>query len=321
MTTYLVTGGAGFIGSNLVDSLLEDGKRVIVIDNFNKVYDPKIKEKNIENCISNKNFSLERIDICNREELKRVFDNNKIDIVVHLAGIGGVRESLNNPLFYQNVNEIGLQNLLEEMRLHNIKDIIFSSSSSVYGDTSHMPYKEDDICDKPISVYAQTKRASEMLLYVYHKIYNFKVISMRFFTVYGKRQRPDLAISKFTKAIINDEEIDVYGNGENFRDYTYISDIIDGIMKSIEYIKNNDNVYEIINLASHNPIKLNDMILAIETALNKKAKINVQPMQPGDVLNTYASIEKAEQLIGYSPKVSFEDGIKNFVEWYKENNI
>ena len=319
MTTFLVTGGAGFIGSNLVEKLLENGNKVIVIDNFCNFYNPKIKEKNIEEFVLNENFKLYRNDIRDRQALNKIFEENKIDIVVHLAGMAGVRPSIENPILYQEVNCTGTQNLLEEMKAHNVKKIIMASSSSVYGNCKKVPFKEDMIVDFAISPYAATKKANEVMTHVYHKIFDFNVIMLRFFTVYGKRQRPDLAISKFTRLMLNNEEITMYGDGSTARDYTYIDDIVDGIIKSVNYIILNKNVYEILNLGNSNPISLKEMINTIAKNLNIVPKVKQLPMQPGDVDITFADITKAKELIGYMPKTSFEQGIQNFVNWYKDN--
>ena len=317
MKTYLVTGGAGFIGSTLVERLLKENNKVVIIDNFCDYYDPKLKEKNISSFINDKNIKLYRIDIRNIEEIRKVFEENRIDCVIHLAAMAGVRSSIETPILYQEVNCLGTQNILEEMKNNNIKQLIFASSSSVYGNRKKVPFKENMIEDFPISPYAATKRASEMMIHVYHKLYDINAIALRFFTVYGPKQRPDLAINKFTKLIEQDKEITMYGDGNTFRDYTYIDDIVAGIMKSINYVDKNNNVYEIINLGSSNPIKLKEMIEIIGKELNKKPKIKQIEMQPGDVEKTYADITKAKELLGYEPKTRFEEGIKKFIEYLK----
>ena len=319
MKTYLITGGAGFIGSHLADRLLAEGNKVVVIDNFNNFYNPKIKENNVKHNLNNPNYKIERIDIRNGEEVDRVFAENKIDNIMHLAAMAGVRPSIENPVLYQEVNCVGSQNILEAMKKHNVKNIVFASSSSVYGNTKTVPFKETDIVDFAISPYAATKKANEVMTHVYHKLFGFNVIMLRFFTVYGERQRPDLAINKFTRLIMEDKPIPVFGDGTTSRDYTYVKDIIDGITKSLKYVEENENVYEILNLGESEPVTLNEMIETIEQALGKKAIINRMPMQPGDVNRTYADITKAKNLIGYNPKTSFKQGIENFVNWYKEN--
>lgn len=319
MKSYLVTGGAGFIGSSLCEILLKENNKVIIIDNFCNYYNSQIKENNVVNLINSENCKLYRADIRDREAVKKVFDENSIDIVIHLAAMAGVRPSIENPILYQEVNCLGTQNILEEMKEHNIKNIVMASSSSVYGNCKETPFREDMIVDFAISPYAASKKANEVMTHVYHKLYDFNVMMLRFFTVYGPKQRPDLAINKFTKLMINDESIPMYGDGTTARDYTYIDDIVDGIMKSSDYLNKNNNVYEIINLGNSSPISLRDMIGVIAKTLNKEAKIEQLPMQPGDVQITYADITKAKKLIGYNPCTSFEDGIKKFVSWYKEN--
>ena len=319
MKTYLITGGAGFIGSHLTEKLLNTGNKVIAIDNFNHFYNPKIKENNIKEYINNPNYQLERIDIRNKEEVDKVFQHNKIDNVMHLAAMAGVRPTIENPILYQEVNCLGSQNILEAMKENQVKNIVFASSSSVYGNTKTVPFKETDIVDYAISPYAATKKANEVMCHVYHKLYNMNVIMLRFFTVYGERQRPDLAINKFTRYIMEGKAIPVFGDGTTSRDYTYIQDIIEGIYKSLQYVENNTDVYEILNIGESEPITLNQMIETIEEAVGKKAIINRLPMQPGDVNRTYADITKARKLIGYNPKTTFKQGIQNFVKWYKEN--
>lgn len=318
MKTYLITGGAGFIGSHLADFLLDQGHRVIVIDNFNDFYDPSYKEKNIKHNLDHPHYQLERVDIRDAKQMDRIFAENKIDNVMHLAAMAGVRPSLENPVLYQEVNCVGSQILLEAMRKHGVKNIVFASSSSVYGNTHHVPFREEDIVDYAISPYAATKKANEVMCHVYHKIYDFNVILLRFFTVYGERQRPDLAIHKFVKLISEDKPIPVFGDGKTSRDYTYVKDIIDGISKSLQYVEKNEKVYEILNIGESEPISLMQMIETIEKVVGKKAIIKRLPMQPGDVNTTYADITKAKKLIGYEPKTSFEEGIKQFYHWYQK---
>lgn len=317
--TYLITGGAGFIGSTLTERLLNENNKVVCIDNFCDYYNPKLKEKNVEEFVKHKNYSLYRIDIRNRNDVKKVFDENKIDVIVHLAAMAGVRPSIENPLLYQEVNGIGTQNILEEAKLHNVKSLVMASSSSVYGNCKEIPFKEDMIVDYAISPYAATKKANEVMAHVYHKLNDMNIIMLRFFTVYGPKQRPDLAINKFTRLMLEGKSIPMYGDGTTSRDYTYVDDIVDGICKSCDYVINNDNVYEIINLGSNNPVSLKEMINTIGEVLNVEPKIEVLPMQPGDVDRTYADISKAKKLLGYSPKFTFKEGIQKFIDWYKDN--
>ena len=318
MKTVLITGGAGFIGSTLATRLIKDNNQVIVIDNFNDYYDPKIKYNNIAEIINNKNFKLYKIDIRNRDDVKRVFEENKVNIIVHLAAMAGVRPSIENPILYQEVNGLGTQIILEEARIHNINNLVLASSSSVYGNCKETPFREDMIVDFAISPYAATKKANEVMAHVYHKLFDMNIIMLRFFTVYGPKQRPDLAINKFTRLILNDEEIPMYGDGSTSRDYTYIDDIVSGVIKSCEYVEKNKNIYEVINLGSNHPVSLKKMIQVIGKTLGKQPKINQLPMQPGDVDVTYADISKAKQLLGYAPSITFEEGIKRFIKWYKE---
>ncbi len=320
MKTYMVTGGAGFIGSTLGEKLLKDGNKVVAIDNFCDFYSPKIKENNIKNISINTNFKLYIGDIRNRELIKQIFDENKIDVVVNLAAMAGVRPSIENPILYQDVNCMGLQNILEEMKMHNVKNGVFASSSSVYGNCKEVPFREDMIVDFAISPYAATKKANEVMAHVYHKLYDMNIIMLRFFTVYGPKQRPDLAINKFTRLMLEGKEIPMFGDGSTSRDYTYVDDIVDGIEKSCDYVFNNRDVYEILNLGNSSPISLKEMINIIGKAVGVDPKVNQLPMQPGDVERTYADITKAKNMIGYEPKVSFEEGIENFVNWYKNNS-
>lgn len=318
MKTYLITGGAGFIGSSLADRLLSNGDKIIVIDNFCDFYDPAIKENNIKHNLSNENYKLYRNDIRDKDSLSKIFSENKVDCIVHLAAMAGVRPSIENPVLYQEVNCVGTQNLLEEAKKYNIKNLVMASSSSVYGNCKEETFSEDLIVDYAISPYAATKKANEVMAHVYHKLYNMNIIMLRFFTVFGPRQRPDLAINKFVRLMSKNEKIPMFGDGSTSRDYTYIDDICQGIEKSIQYNFNNESVYEIINLGNTNPISLIEMINTIGQALNTNPIIEQLEMQPGDVDRTAANITKAKQLLGYSPSTSFEEGIKKFVEWYKE---
>ena len=318
MKTYLITGGAGFIGSSLADDLLEKNNRVVVIDNFCDFYDPQIKENNIKNALKNDNYKLYRGDIRNKELLNKIFSENDIEVVVHLAAMAGVRPSIENPVLYQEVNCLGTQNILECMKEKRIMNLVMASSSSVYGNSKTVPFKESDIVDFAISPYAATKKANEVMTHVYHKLYNMNVIMLRFFTVYGPRQRPDLAINKFTRLMLEGKKIPMFGDGSTSRDYTYIGDIVDGIERSVNYCLNNSNVYEILNLGNSSPVSLKEMINIIGKCLNVVPDIEELPMQPGDVDRTYACIDKAKDMIGYNPQTPFEEGIKKFVKWYRK---
>jgi UDP-glucuronate 4-epimerase len=307
----LVTGGAGFIGSHLVDALLQKGHSVVCYDNFDGFYDESIKQKNLESALQHERFTLIRADIRDENELSRCFESNNIELVIHLAAKAGVRPSIADPGGYYATNVIGTLNLLEVMREHNVTRMIFASSSSVYGNNAKVPFAETDNVDYPISPYAATKKAGELLCHTYYHLYGFDIFCMRFFTVYGPRQRPDLAIHKFSNLIINNEPIPVFGDGSTSRDYTYIDDIIAGLVSAIELVKG----YEIINLGESRTITLNRMIEALENELGKTAQRIHHPMQPGDVMTTYADISKAKQVLGYNPSWNFEDGIKKFIEW------
>lgn len=317
---YLITGCAGFIGSNLIDKLLESkDNKLVGIDNLNDFYDKKIKEKNIEDALKNKNFIFIKDDLLNIESLNKIFESYKIDIVIHLAGYGGVRPSIDNPRLYIDNNIIATLNILECMKKYEIKNIIFASSSSVYGNSKESVFTETLKVSEPISPYAMTKIACEELLYTYHKLYNINVLALRFFTVYGRRQRPDLAIHKFTKLIFEEKPIPVFGDGSTKRDYTYIDDIIEGIISATNYSDN--NYYEIINLGGGEPVSLEEMISVLENTIGKKAIIERKSMQKGDVIKTISDITKAKKLLNFSPSTKFKDGIKLFIDWYKNYNL
>lgn len=314
---YLITGGAGFIGSSLTERLLDDNNKIFIIDNFNDYYDVNLKEKNIQPFLANKNYKLYRGDICDRNLVKEIFRQNHIDVVVHIAARAGVRPSLEDPLEYVRSNIEGTINILENMKEFSCKKIVFASSSSVYGNCTAEKFSEDLKVTEPISPYAATKSACEQFLYTYSKLYGINAVCLRFFTVYGPKQRPDLAIRKFIELIEQDKSIPVYGDGSTMRDYTYIEDILNGICAAIEYDK---TPYEIINLGGGSPVTLSQMIRTIEKVLNKQAKIERLPMQPGDVNKTVSDISKAQKLLNYEPKTTFEEGIKKFVEWKRTVN-
>ncbi len=317
MRTMLVTGGAGFIGSHLCERLLKEGTHVICFDNFDAFYDPNIKIKNVEDIsrLFEGQFKLITGDIRNREHLQEIFKKNQVDLVIHLAARAGVRPSIVDPLLYQDVNIRGTIVLLEVCREFGIKDFIFASSSSVYGENQRVPFSEKDLDIQPISPYGATKRAGELLCYSYHHLHDMAIACLRIFTAYGPRQRPEMAIHKFAKLIDQGENIPVYGDGSTRRDYTYIDDLIDGILGVIRYHKG----YEIYNLGESQTTSLRELIGFVEEALAKKAKIDRLDHQPGDVSQTYADITKARQLLGYQPKIDIKEGIKRFVEWYKGN--
>jgi len=317
MNTIFVTGGAGFIGSHLCERLLRDGVHVICIDNFDSFYDPNIKIKNAEGMAKKfaDLFELVTGDIRNPDHLKGVFQKSKIDFVVHLAARAGVRPSIAEPLLYQDVNIRGTMVLLEACKENGIKNFIFASSSSVYGENQRVPFKEEDLDIQPISPYGATKRAGELLCYSYRHLYGMNIACLRIFTAYGPRQRPEMAIHKFTRLIDRGDKIPIYGDGTSRRDYTYIDDLVDGILGVIQYHKG----FEVYNLGESQTTSLKELIQLIEEAFGKKANIEMLESQPGDVSMTYADITKAKQMLKYQPKVRMEEGIKRFVEWYKKN--
>ncbi|WP_022853866.1 GDP-mannose 4,6-dehydratase [Thermodesulfatator atlanticus] len=314
MDAILVTGGAGFIGSHLVDTLLARGERVVAIDDFNDYYSPKIKHKNIESALKNPHFHLEQGDIRDFPFLERVFKRYPIKCVVHLAARAGVRPSVEDPILYEEVNGVGTTNLLELSRRYKVPKFVYGSSSSVYGYSDQVPFRESVCADRPVSPYAATKRANELMCHAFHHLFGIKIVCLRFFTVYGPRQRPEMAIHKFTRLIDQGKEIPVYGDGSSKRDYTYIDDIIQGVVAAID----KDFDFEIFNLGESQVTDLLTLIKLIEENLGKPAKIKFLPFQAGDVPITYADISKARELLGYNPQVPIEEGIKRFISWYKE---
>lgn len=312
MKTILVTGGAGFIGSTLCDRLLSDGCKVINLDNFNSYYDFSIKERNIEKALKNEHYKLYRGDILDEKTLNLIFEENSIDMVVHLAAMAGVRNSLINPLEYVDVDIKGTVNLLDICAKRGIKKFIFASSSSVYGINSKNPFAEDDLVNLQVSPYATAKRAGELYCSTYSRLYDINCACLRFFTVYGPRQRPEMAIHKFVRNIVNEKPIDMYGDGNSIRDYTYIDDIIEGIIG----VMNAEFKFEIFNLGNNETISLSNLINTIEKAVGKKAIINVMDNQKGDVPATYADITKSKKVLGYYPKINTENGIQKFIQWY-----
>ena len=315
MKKILVTGGAGFIGSHLVTKLLaENVWQVTVVDNFNDFYAPSTKRANVAPFLENPQFSLEEVDICAAESLRRVFEKNKFDAIVHLAARAGVRPSLLQPELYAETNIQGTLNLLELARRFNIKQFVFGSSSSVYGINCKMPFAEEDKIQHPISPYAATKAAGELFCHTYSHLYDIRTICLRFFTVYGARQRPDLAIHKFSRLIWENEPVEVFGDGTTRRDYTFVDDIIQGVRAAIDYEKTS---HEIFNLGESHTVELNYLIRLLQENLNKKAIIDWKPMQPGDVPQTFADITKSKKLLGYNPQTQIEEGIRKFADWFK----
>ena len=314
MKSILITGGAGFIGSHLVDRLMAEGDwQVTVVDDFNDFYEPSIKRTNIESHLANSNFQLIEADIRDVAALSTAFDGSQFDCIVHLAARAGVRPSLKEPRLYVETNINGTMNLLELARTYNIKQFVFGSSSSVYGLNPKVPFSENDPIFNPISPYAATKAAGELICHTYAHLYNMRIVCLRFFTVYGARQRPDLAIHKFAKLINEGKPIPVFGDGTTRRDYTYIDDIIAGVRAAIDYDKTD---YEVINLAESRTVELKELISLLESALGKRAEIDWLPTQPGDVPQTFADVSKARGLLGYDPQTEIEEGIRRFVEWF-----
>lgn len=318
--TYLITGVAGFIGSHIAEALVMKGIKVVGLDNFDNFYCPKIKKRNIGKLIDNELFTLREGDVRDKVVLNTIFEEHKPQVVIHLGAMAGVRPSIEQPELYIEVNINGTVNLLETMKQFGVKKFIFASSSSVYGNRSKVPFVETDNVDKAISPYASTKKAGEVIAHTYHHLYGIDMLLLRFFTVYGERQRPDLAIHKFTKLIMEGKPIPFYGNGLTFRDYTHISDIVSGVVEAVKLIESEENLYEIINMGNNQTVSLQEMVAHIEKAVGKKAIINKMPMQMGDVAKTYADIGKAKRLLGYNPKMNFEKGIRQFVKWYKQIN-
>jgi len=311
--TILVTGGAGFIGSYVTKKLLERGDEVVVVDDFNDYYDPQLKEDRIKKFLGDFNFKLYRDDIRDLKAMRRIFKENEIQKVCHLAARAGVRASLENPLLYEEVNVRGTMNLLELAKDFSVENFTFASSSSVYGNNKKIPFSETDSVDHPISPYAATKKATELIAYTYHHLYNLNCTGLRYFTVYGPWGRPDMALYKFANKIAKNEIIDVYNFGKMKRDFTYVDDIVEGTVAALD----KNCPYEVINLGNNRPVELKHFISCIERELGKKAKMNLMPIQPGDVPETYADIEKAKKLLGFEPKIKIEEGTRKFIKWYR----
>jgi UDP-glucuronate 4-epimerase len=307
----LVTGGAGFIGSHLVDSLLADGHHVTVLDNFDPFYARSVKEANIEPQRRHTGWRLVEADLRDAARLRVVLIDD-YDCVVHLAARAGVRPSIADPVGYQQVNVEGTQNMLELARERGIRQFVFASSSSVYGINPRVPWSEDDHVLQPISPYASTKVSGELLGHVYSELFGIRFIALRFFTVYGPRQRPDLAIHKFARMMLRGEAIPVFGDGSSRRDYTYVNDIVSGIRRAIEY---DGSSFEVINLGNNQTVSLLDMIQGLQVALGRTAELQWLPPQPGDVPQTWANVDKAQSLLGYSPSTTYLDGVRNFADW------
>jgi UDP-glucuronate 4-epimerase len=310
----LVTGGAGFIGSHLVEKLLAASHDVVVLDDFNDFYDPQIKHANIAGLA--RDVTVYHVDLRDSESVRNLFHREKVDAIAHLAARAGVRPSIQYPRLYYDTNVTGTLHLLEAARVTGVERFIFASSSSVYGASKAIPFSEDEHLSQTISPYAATKVAGEFLCSTYSHLYNLRVVALRYFTVYGPRQRPDLAIHQFTRRIYAGQPIDQFGDGTTRRDYTYIKDVIQGTMGALEY---EGPLFDIFNLGESETIQLKDLIVAIENALGKRAKINQLPEQPGDMPLTCADISKARKLLGYNPTAKFSEGLPKFIDWFLHN--
>lgn len=314
MKTYLITGGAGFIGSNLTAKLLEFA-RVICVDNFSDYYDPKIKENNVKNFLEHERYKLYRADICDLETFDKICKEEAPDCIINLAARAGVRDMC--PKQYVDTNIIGLVNVLETAKKYNIKKIISSSSSSVYGNSNEKIFSEDMKTNKPISIYASTKLAGENICYAYSYLFDLSIICLRLFTVYGPCQRPDMAIHKFTKAVFEGKPIELYGDGTTMRDYTYVGDIVDGIIQCLDY----ETRFDVFNLGFGQPVELNNLLEIISKYIGKKAIINHVALPKADVAYTASNITKARMKLGYNPKVQIDEGIEKFINWFKNDKV
>jgi len=314
MQTILVTGCAGFIGSHMCTLLLHKGYKVIGVDNFDPFYEKVVKESNLGKFKNHPAFSFYEADITRSLD---VIKENNISAVIQLAAKAGVRPSIDDPAGYLHSNIVGTQKVHEFMLNKGIKKLIFASSSSVYGNNKKIPFSEDDPVDNPISPYAFTKKAGELMNYTFHHLYNIDIINLRFFTVYGPGQRPDLAIHKFVKKIANDEPLSLFGDGSTARDYTYIDDTVSGIYNALQYCLQNTGIYTTVNLGNNNPVTLNTLVDIIYKAMDKPKQVVYEAMQPGDVDITFADINKAAALFNYKPATALEEGIGKFIEWFK----
>ena len=328
----VITGSAGFIGSSLCIKLLKRGDSIIGIDNHNDYYDPKIKEARCERLLEYPNYQHYRIDLKDEESLNKVFNDHKPQKVVNLAAQAGVRYSMENPLAYINSNIVGFAHILENCRLHKIKHLVYASTSSVYGANTKMPFSEHHSVNHPLSVYAASKKSNELMAHTYSYLYQLPTTGLRFFTVYGPWGRPDMALFKFTKAILEEKPIDVFNYGKHTRDFTYIDDIVEGLIKTLDHpaISNDDwnsdqpdpatskAPWRIYNIGNNKPVQLMDYIDALEKTLGKKAKINFLSLQPGDVPDTYANTDNLNEKFNYKPSTSVVEGVSSFVTWYKD---
>jgi len=327
----IVTGSAGFIGFSLCIKLLERGDSIIGIDNHNDYYDPKIKDARLQRLVKYKNYKHYRLDLIDQSGLDKIFKDSSPNKVINLAAQAGVRYSMENPLAYINSNIVGFANILESCRQYKVKHLVYASTSSVYGANTKMPFSEHDSANHPLSVYAASKKSNELMAHTYSYLYQLPTTGLRFFTVYGPWGRPDMALFKFTKAILDKKPIDVFNHGKHTRDFTYIDDIVEGMIKSLDNPAiinpdwNSDQPdpatskapWRIYNIGNNKPVHLMDYLDALQKTLGKKAKINFLPLQPGDVLDTYANVDNLRMKFNYKPSTSVIKGVKNFVQWYK----
>jgi UDP-glucuronate 4-epimerase len=314
----LLTGGAGFIGSHVSERLVARGDDVVIVDSFDTFYDPEIKRRNIAEVLASTKAKLIEVDICERDALDAAIGDEGIDAVIHLAARAGVRPSLERPMEYVRTNVEGTQSLLEIARTRGIRPFVFGSSSSVYGDSTPVPFRESESANNPISPYAATKRAGELLCHAYAHLYGMSVACVRLFTVYGPRQRPDLAIHKFARLMSRGEEIPVYGDGSTERDYTYVDDIVDGIVAALDWtVASKAGVFEVVNLGESRTTSLARLIEIIGSEIGVSPKIHRLPNQPGDVQRTFADVTKARELFGYDPATTVEEGIRRFADWFR----
>lgn len=315
----LVTGAAGFIGYHTAKRLLADGHTVVGLDNLNPYYDPSLKRARLERLAPQSRFSFFELDVADRQGLAALFEQHRFDRVIHLAAQAGVRYSIENPHAYVDSNLVGFVNILELVRAHPVAHFVYASSSSVYGDSAEVPFHEGQNVDHPISLYAATKKSNELIAHVYAHLFAVPVTGLRFFTVYGPWGRPDMAIFKFTDAILSGKKIDVYNNGDMLRDFTYIDDIVEGVVRiTAQPPQGNGSAapYQLFNIGNNDPVRLMDMISILESLLGRKASIAMLPMQPGDVYQTYASVDALAAAVGYRPQTPLSEGLKRFVEWY-----
>jgi UDP-glucuronate 4-epimerase len=322
-TRVLVTGAAGFIGSHVIERLLADGCEVWGVDNFDPFYDRAIKESNLESARADARFDFREGDLRDREFIEGLIAGARPEAVVHLAAKAGVRPSIAEPEAYYDINVMGTVRLLDAMRRSDVGALVFASSSSVYGAKSDdRPFSENDVADRPISPYAATKRAGELLCHAYHRLHGLSCYSLRFFTVYGPRQRPDLAIHKFTRALANGDPISVYGDGGALRDYTYVDDTVDGVCRTLYNVcdRSAGPVNQVLNLGAGRMVSVNELVELLAGTMGVEPNIERAPAQPGDVPRTWADISRAREVIGYEPKVSIKEGLSRFVAWYREVN-